>query len=640
MKGNRNMVTKIIKRNPVNRREYLLNKRIFQIFKFFNLFILLIILAVPSFGICQAYTPPIGIPAPDFGIEVSHLMYADSLFDFGSGPEAYKDAGSGPYTHYIDKTHPSATNTDNTFGTPDKPRLTIPKNLPAGSVVEVHNGPYNYSESIHGSTYLPIDHANGTANKPIFIRGPSNSNKFEFGGSKNVLLRYVYYVIMENVLFNGPSLKIYQPTNHFTIRHSEITGESSSGIYIWTWKTHFTMGELKENIVIYDNLIHDNGPYPATEETGIFGIMIDDATKNCWILDNKIYNNGDDGIQIIDRYWIDYIGPNADRIYIGRNEMHHDGENAIDIKGATNIIVSQNKIYGYARIMTSSWGDAIRVNDEGDQDNIWIMYNDISDSHWGIAPYNCLFPPYIIGNIIYDCDEALTTGSRDVVNNIIYNCDEGIGGGDNIVNNIVVKVSGDPISGKVKTVKNNLFWQNGKSETCTDCIEADPLFADTANYDFTIQPGSPAIDAGVAHSCYDTYYNLYGIDIKCDFNGNVRPAGGKWDIGAYEYVENTDCPQEQMNIPAQFGLQNYPNPFNPVTQIQFEIYRPAKVIMDILNIRGQKIITLIDDYYNTGTYITDWNGKNRNNLNVDSGLYFCRLIAGDQILTHKMLLVR
>jgi len=55
------------------------------------------------------------------------------------------------------------------------------------------------------------------------------------------------------------------------------------------------------------------------------------------------------------------------------------------------------------------------------------------------------------------------------------------------------------------------------------------------NLDFSLQSGSPAIDSGLNSGIYDYFYSLYGIDIRKDFNGNARPSGNGWDIGAYEY---------------------------------------------------------------------------------------------------------
>ncbi len=490
---------------------------------------------IPLFAVAQSYNPPIGIPAPEFGIEESHTMYVDSLYDFGNGPEAYKDAGNGPHTHYVDLNHLNATDSDNEFGTSDKPRVTIPINLLPGSVVEVHNGPYAYSESIHGGTYLPILNNSGTAQKPIFIRGGDSDNRFEFGGSNQILVRDNSYVIMENVLINGPSMKIYQPTDHFSFRYSEVTGELSNGIEIWTWKSDFTPGNLKEHLVFYDNDIHDNGPYPSNEETGNHGFILDDASQNVWILNNRIYNNGDDGIHIIDRTWVDNIGPNADRIFIGRNEIHHDGENAIDVKGSTNVILSQNECYGYATIMPSSSGEAIRINDEGDQDNIWILYNRIYDSEDGINPLQALFPPYIIGNIIYDCEIAINRDAALVLNNTIYNTARAVAGADVVINNIISNADPVVFSATPDSASNNIFWQNGEDESCDGCFTVNPLFVNPDSGDFHLKTESPAIENGIAHNIYDTYYNLYGLHIDVDFDGNTRPQGSNWDIGPYEY---------------------------------------------------------------------------------------------------------
>src|SRR4030095_14778333 len=86
-------------------------------------------LIYPSLVLAQ-WIPPVGIPKPDFGINETHKMYVGRTFNFGSGPQPYKDAGNGPYTHYIDNTSPAATDANNLFGTSSKPRRTFPGDLP------------------------------------------------------------------------------------------------------------------------------------------------------------------------------------------------------------------------------------------------------------------------------------------------------------------------------------------------------------------------------------------------------------------------------------------------------------------------------------------------------------------------------
>ena len=67
-------------------------------------------------------------PGTLFGIDQLVTMYSGQTYTFtdGRGAIVYPDAGNGPYTHYVDKNAPGATDTSNTFGSPSKPRLTIP----------------------------------------------------------------------------------------------------------------------------------------------------------------------------------------------------------------------------------------------------------------------------------------------------------------------------------------------------------------------------------------------------------------------------------------------------------------------------------------------------------------------------------
>ncbi|MCK4224262.1 MAG: T9SS type A sorting domain-containing protein [candidate division Zixibacteria bacterium] len=93
--------------------------------------------------------------------------------------------------------------------------------------------------------------------------------------------------------------------------------------------------------------------------------------------------------------------------------------------------------------------------------------------------------------------------------------------------------------------------------------------------------------------------------------------------------------------PSQFSLsQNYPNPFNPVTNFRFSLSKSAYVKIDIFNIVGQKVRTLVDEEMKPGVYVADWDGKDEKGNFVSSGIYFYRMQAGDFSDMKKMVLVK
>ncbi len=91
-------------------------------------------------------------------------------------------------------------------------------------------------------------------------------------------------------------------------------------------------------------------------------------------------------------------------------------------------------------------------------------------------------------------------------------------------------------------------------------------------------------------------------------------------------AEVPDSPEN--NLPTEFSLsQNYPNPFNPSTDIKFQLPVASQVELDILNVLGQKVRTLKNEYTEPGTYTVTWDGKDRAGIPVASGVYFYRLKA-------------
>lgn len=100
--------------------------------------------------------------------------------------------------------------------------------------------------------------------------------------------------------------------------------------------------------------------------------------------------------------------------------------------------------------------------------------------------------------------------------------------------------------------------------------------------------------------------------------------------------------QSKVNVvPTEFALeQNYPNPFNPSTKIEFQIPRASRVSLKVYNSLGEEVVTLADIVMNAGSHSVEWNGRNRFNATVASGVYFYRLTAENFVQTKKMLLVK
>ncbi len=100
-------------------------------------------------------------------------------------------------------------------------------------------------------------------------------------------------------------------------------------------------------------------------------------------------------------------------------------------------------------------------------------------------------------------------------------------------------------------------------------------------------------------------------------------------------------------LPETFELfQNYPNPFNPTTTIEFTIGLSSDgsatqdVALDIFNILGQRVNTLVDEKLPSGHYSIEWNSRSISGHRVATGIYFYRLIVGSESETKKMLLIK
>lgn len=106
----------------------------------------------------------------------------------------------------------------------------------------------------------------------------------------------------------------------------------------------------------------------------------------------------------------------------------------------------------------------------------------------------------------------------------------------------------------------------------------------------------------------------------------------------YDYDDNYSTFVESS--PRTVLSANYPNPFNPETQIDFMINAKDIVKLEIFNLKGQKIKTLLNETLNQGKHTVLWNGTNNRDKQVASGIYFYKLTTSNKSLTKKMILIK
>jgi len=111
-----------------------------------------------------------------------------------------------------------------------------------------------------------------------------------------------------------------------------------------------------------------------------------------------------------------------------------------------------------------------------------------------------------------------------------------------------------------------------------------------------------------------------------------------------KYARLEQLQNEQDNnaqtIPKKLFSQNYPNPFNPSTTIQYGLAKDTHVKINIYNIKGQKVKTLINENKQAGVHKIIWDGKDHKQKNVSSGIYFYHIQTNHGTVTRKMLMMK
>ena len=244
----------------------------------------------------------------------------------------------------------------------------------------------------------------------------------------------------------------------------------------------------------------------------------------------------------------------------------------------------------------SAWSPKLTINERGE---LITCYMDARQ-----------YEPYDSSAIVYRIsdDNGLTWANETQVNVRNWINVLSIGWSGNTIAIAYLAFSGQDIPSEAYCVISN---DNG-----TSWLPEYRLTNDSANTRYT--------DVAVSH---DTVYVIYYSDSQ----------PGVIDRGLYfrRYNPEPQEIRESTPIPSTFGLATYPNPFNSLCQIKFSIPQQSRVTLDIYDILGRKIITLLDESLLPGEHTAIFNATG-----LSSGIYFCRIIAGLNTATKSIALIK
>jgi hypothetical protein len=526
----------------------------------------------------QASTSWVGIPDPADTLGYDPIAVTEPA-DPGNWPSA---EAVGYY--YIDSGHGSATDTANTYGYPDQPRLTIPTSLTVsgGSKVVVVGDGETYTG---GNIEVTSSGASSAAGDQAWFIGRSATDITTTTNRPKLLNRRISasgnYVILSDIWVNE------QDDNNSPI---SISGGAYNTVRNFTLQGHGTEApssgsccSVGSNNVAYNGVIYDQGLWATNNNADLHGIKIAGTPSNVWVLEVLGYHIQGDTVQVGDA-----SSGNPTNIYLGGVSGYENKENTIDTKICTDVIISGGEGYD----LDNNWGDdqSVDLVIHDTSNWVWVIGRKSYRNARGVVVSGNGTNVFVINSVFYDMTAgggqglfdpgtgiSAQAGSVDVVNCTFYNCRHGTeytdganAAGSEHKNNIYYSrnetghgvehfdLAQDYTSGGGEAWSDldsdyNMYetasarcrndgpfqeplssWPAGTDANST---ENNPLFTNAGNDDYSLQATSPALAAGspTKPACFAQFNTRYGFSIEFDIDGNARPAtAADWDLGAYQ----------------------------------------------------------------------------------------------------------
>jgi len=201
---------------------------------------------------------------------------------------------------------------------------------------------------------------------------------------------------------------------------------------------------------------------------------------------------------------------------------------------------------------------------------------------------------------------ALSDSTETITNNVFFG---------NAISAMLVLTPGGPVD--VSAAQANDY---SLTDHIASNLDGDPVLVDPDHGNWHLSPGSLAIDAG-------------------DPGAGLDPDGTAPDAGPFYFDQHGVGVQKQLNLHAEL-LPSLPNPFRVSAYLSFILPRAAYVRLEIVDLRGRRIATLVDGVCEAGKQGVVWNGRDLSGNAVPNGVYVALLSSDGAKRTTKLLIVR
>ena len=534
----------------------------------------------------------VGIPYPtETTTELTALGYTAWPYDpctltVPSHPDGWVTPTAGYY--YVNRSG-GGSDSGNPYGSVGSPRATIPRPVPAGSVVYIA-GTYDYNQGgivwVQGNGTSATWSANSAG--PVFITGNGTLNS----ASKSIV--YGDHIIVDGAagltcahLVQVASESAGYDSTYITLRNltMDLANKEVSAISL------NDDASASHHYMVYNCDLSNGGNINSATDDDRTGIQVTGGTTEIWVIDTNISTFSGSGVQFIGGNAVD--GVHNERGFVGGCDVYRVRQAGIWVKFGTDIVFSSNTVHN---IIDTPWSVSKGMGAQYEPEGLWLINNHIYTANedvnigpadgdgikYGIRVPSTYAPPptlsvYAIGNLIHDtvgnpggtdswdpcAINIVGGGSRYIINNTIYNCASGIhiasnSGTTEVYNNIISTLtdaqgkqlytegstpdcdynrfydaSGE-VYRRVSTDYTTLADWRTASGGDANSTEGDPGFTNAAGGDFTLTAElAGQADTSLPTDVYQIFESRFGLDIRVDRAGTVRPQGS-WTIGAYE----------------------------------------------------------------------------------------------------------